>query len=170
MQLIGVAKRNEAEKLIEQKHPRVVWLDLSPDPQFGLTLLSRLKERYPEVHFLVSNEVLEADLVRNSMQLGAIDFLDARTWSDQLPDVMSRVVAKEISQQQARAKLDAQREQMREMLEAQKTSNPPIVDAAMKNIRKKSIEMEEYSSANMIMLGVILLLAIGGFIWYMMTK
>ncbi|MGD9682015.1 MAG: hypothetical protein AB7W16_12595 [Candidatus Obscuribacterales bacterium] len=168
MQLVGTTARESAESEIESKHPRIVWIELSSDPDTGLSLLSGLKEHHPEIHFLVSNETLEADLVKDSMHLGAVDFLDAKTWQDQLPDVMSRVVAKEISHQQARAKLDAQREQMRQMLEAQRTSNPPANVDAIKAVRKKSIEMDEYSSANTMMLAVILVLVICGALFYFM--
>ncbi|HEY9784094.1 MAG TPA: hypothetical protein V6D17_01745 [Candidatus Obscuribacterales bacterium] len=95
MQLLGAVSRHDAGKEISQRSPRLVWIELAPEPMKALTLLGDLREQHPKVHFLVSNETLDASLVKTSMQLGAADFLDAQTWRVQMPDVIKRIMAKE---------------------------------------------------------------------------
>ncbi len=94
LRLIGTVNRQTAAKQIAALSPKLVWIELAPEPMKALTLLGDLREQHPKIQFLVSNETLDGGLIKTSMQLGATDFLDSQTWKDQLPDVVKRVVLK----------------------------------------------------------------------------
>ncbi len=94
LRLIGTVNRQTAAKQIAALSPKLVWIELAPEPMKALTLLGDLREQHPKIQFLVSNESLDGGLIKTSMQLGATDFLDSQTWKDQLPDVVKRVVLK----------------------------------------------------------------------------
>lgn len=94
LRLIGTVNRQSAAKQITALSPKLVWIELAPEPMKALTLLGDLREQHPKIQFLVSNETLDGGLIKTSMQLGATDFLDSQTWKDQLPDVVKRVVLK----------------------------------------------------------------------------
>ena len=94
LRLIGTVNRQSAAKQISALSPKLVWIELAPEPMKALTLLGDLREQHPKIQFLVSNETLDGGLIKTSMQLGATDFLDSQTWKDQLPDVIKRVVLK----------------------------------------------------------------------------
>lgn len=94
LRLIGTVNRQSAGKQIASLSPKLVWIELAPEPMKALTLLGDLREQHPKIQFVVSNETLDGGLIKTSMQLGATDFLDSQTWKDQLPDVVRRVVLK----------------------------------------------------------------------------
>ncbi len=94
LRLIGTVNRQSAAKQITALSPKLVWIELAPEPMKALTMLGDLREQHPKIQFLVSNETLDGGLIKTSMQLGATDFLDSQTWKDQLPDVVKRVVLK----------------------------------------------------------------------------
>lgn len=94
LRLIGTVNRQSAAKQIASLTPKLVWIELAPEPMKALTLLGDLREQHPKIQFVVSNETLDGGLIKTSMQLGATDFLDSQTWKDQLPDVVKRVVIK----------------------------------------------------------------------------
>lgn len=155
LDLTATCARGSAQENIENANPRVIWIALSPEPDQALALLSSLKERYGDKHFLVSNETLEADLVKRSMQLGAIDFLDAGTWSSQLAEVTSRVRLKE---EEVRKALEKD-EQIKEMLAAEARRNPRTTNPGLQSIRRKTGELSPgATSQSGFTLGVIILL------------
>lgn len=163
LELAHLSSRQSAREDISATDPRVIWIALSPQPENGLELLNSLKSEFDNKHFLVSNETLEADLVKKSMQLGAVDFLDAKTWSVQLPDVTSRVMAKELSIQ----KEVKRQEKIKELLESQKS--PRATNPGLKSMRQKTGEMEltAPSSAGTIA-GVVILLVLLVGLFFMM--
>ncbi len=155
LDLTATCPRGSAQENIENANPRVIWIALSPEPEQALALLGSLKERYGDKHFLVSNETLEADLVKRSMQLGAMDFLDAGTWSNQLADVTSRVRLKE---EEVRKALEKD-EQIKEMLAAEARRNPRTTNPGLQSIRRKTGELAPgATSQSGVTLGVIILL------------
>lgn len=95
--LLGTVSRQAASQQTLQQGIKVVWLELAPDPQKGLALLSELKEKYPKVHYLVSYETLQADLVKTAMQLGAVEYLDMPGAAQLLPPAVARIDSKEHS-------------------------------------------------------------------------
>ncbi|MCA9817233.1 MAG: hypothetical protein H6677_19415 [Candidatus Obscuribacterales bacterium] len=154
LDLTATCPRGAAQESIENANPRVIWIALSPEPDQALALLSSLKERYGDKHFLVSNETLEADLVKRSMQLGAIDYLDAGTWSNQLADVTSRVRLKE---EEARKAIEKD-EQIKEMLAAEARRNPRTTNPGLQSMRRKTGEMSAGGSPQSSMtLGIVIL-------------
>jgi DNA-binding NarL/FixJ family response regulator len=76
---------------------KVAWIELAPEPQKALGLLGELKEKYPHMHFLVSHDTLQADLVKSAMQLGAIEYLDTQSAPTLLPEAIKRIIVKEQS-------------------------------------------------------------------------
>lgn len=179
LSLAGSATINQTVQKIRETNPSLVWIDLTPAPEQGIKLLGGLKEQFPDVYCLVSNENLDAALVKTSMQMGAVDFLDAQTWNDQLPDVVNRIKTRAIAQQEAREKLEADRVKMREMLEQQKAekekekalasidSGPATDVRSMKRMVTDSKEIESRAVTNLAML-VIVLLIIAGAAFFLM--
>jgi DNA-binding NarL/FixJ family response regulator len=76
---------------IRSESPSLVWIELSPEPAKGLSLLGELREKYPGVQFLVSYDTLKADLVKSAMQLGAIEYIDPESADRLLPDAIERI-------------------------------------------------------------------------------
>lgn len=93
--LLGTVSRLAASQQTFQQGIKVIWLELAPDPQKGLSLLSTLKEKYPKIHYLVSYESLQADLVKTAMQLGVVEYLDTPGASQLLPSAIDRINVKE---------------------------------------------------------------------------
>jgi DNA-binding NtrC family response regulator len=93
--LLGTVSRNTATQQTFQQGIKVIWIELSPDPEKGLALLNTLKDRYPKVHYLVSYETLQADLVKTAMQLGAVEYLDPQGAANLLPGAIARISSKE---------------------------------------------------------------------------
>jgi DNA-binding NarL/FixJ family response regulator len=92
--LVETVSRDAARQQISDIHPKLVWLELAPEPTEAIALLGDLKDHNPATYFLVSYDTLSAELVKASMQLGA-DYLDAQSWQEQLPEAISRVLVKE---------------------------------------------------------------------------
>jgi chemotaxis response regulator CheB len=76
---------------ILSESPSLVWIELSPEPAKGLSLLGELKEKYPTIQFLVSYDTLKADLVKSAMQLGAVEYIDPGSADRLLPDAIERI-------------------------------------------------------------------------------
>ena len=60
--------------------PKLIWIELSPNPDRALALLADLKQNLPKTNIFVSYDVPDAQLIRDSYRLGASDFLDAERW------------------------------------------------------------------------------------------
>ncbi len=80
--LIGTVDRKTALKKIAEARPRFVWVELDPDPQSALKLLTEFKKKYPKVPFVASKSTLDAALTKSVYQMGALDFLDDQTGMD----------------------------------------------------------------------------------------
>jgi len=93
--MLGTVSRNTATQQTFQQGIKVIWIELAPDPEKGLALLGTLKERYPKVHYLVSHDTLQADLVKAAMQLGAVEYLDPQGAANLLPGAIARISLKE---------------------------------------------------------------------------
>lgn len=93
--LLGTVSRQAASQQTLQQGIKVIWLELAPDPQKGLALLTELKEKYPKVHYLVSYATLQADLVKTAMQLGAVEYLDMPGAARLLAPAIARINQKE---------------------------------------------------------------------------
>jgi DNA-binding NtrC family response regulator len=172
LSLAGSATMNQTYDKIRETNPSLVWIELTPTPEQGFKLLSSLKEQFPDVFCLVSNEKLDASLVKTSMQMGAIDFLDAQTWGDQLPDVITRIKSKALAQIEAKERLEAERAKMREVLE-QKAAQPTVSKTNLNSMRKMvtdSKEIESRAVTNLVMIVVVLLLIAGAGFYFMQGR
>lgn len=95
LELVQIVTRQAAREQIASLSPKIVWLELAPEPSQAIALLGDLKGHHPASYFLVSYETLQADFVKATMQLGALDYLDAKSWHEQLPQAINRVLEKE---------------------------------------------------------------------------
>jgi DNA-binding NarL/FixJ family response regulator len=75
--LVSTVSGGMAREQIGSLHPKLVWIELSPAPVRGLSLLAELREAFPQLYFFVSYEVPDPELIRTAYRLGASDFLDA---------------------------------------------------------------------------------------------
>jgi len=142
LSLLSSTSRQGARNQIDGQSPQLVWLELDPDPTTGLSLLGALHESFPNTYFLVSYETLKADLVKESMKHGAVDFLDAGTWKEQLPEVITRILTKEKAAQEAIAAKDAEiKERVRKF-----SATADRMPAYNQSINKMRKTMEETGS------------------------
>jgi pilus assembly protein CpaE len=93
--LVGTVSGALAQEQIASLHPKLVWIELSPAPVRGLSLLAELKEAHPDVYFLASYEVPDPELVRTAYRLGASDFLDSERWTTDLPVAIQSLLLKD---------------------------------------------------------------------------
>ena len=130
LSFVKTVGREAASEQLATIHPKLVWLELAPEPLEAINLLSELRGRNPATYFLVSYETLNADLVKATMQLGAIDYLDAQTWQQQLPEAITRVLVKEKAAQEVNTTAQPASSdfaQHEEIMPAVKESHPQMV-------------------------------------------
>jgi pilus assembly protein CpaE len=96
--LIGTVAGGMAREQIGSLHPKLVWIELSPAPVRGLSLLAELREAFPQLYFFVSYEVPDPELIRTAYRLGASDFLDAERWRTDLPAAVQSIMLKHQSE------------------------------------------------------------------------
>jgi DNA-binding NtrC family response regulator len=94
LRLTSSVDQATAQGRISTESPSLVWIELSPEPVKGLSLLGELREKFPAVQFLVSYQTLKADLVKSAMQLGAVEYIDPESAEQLLPDAIERVIHK----------------------------------------------------------------------------
>lgn len=170
LDLIGATNLPDTMTKLDSDSPQLVWIEMSPDPDEAIKLLVAIKERYPHTYCIMSNEELDADLLKIVMQVGAFDFLDSKTWNDQFEEVISRLILKEKTQEEAQQKLVAEREKFKQVLEATKESAKHSTSLtnlrAIKKVREETSEMEGRATANLYLL-LLLLAAIAGLAFFM---
>lgn len=120
LERVNTVPPEKAKIEIEKRNPRVVWIDISGQKETGLALVAGLKQNHQSLFFIVSDQVLEPDTLRAAMQAGAFDFLDSKTWSAQLPDVIERIEAEQASRQAE----EERRQQMVAELERKRAQAP----------------------------------------------
>lgn len=96
--LVSTVAGSMAREQIGSLHPKLVWIELSPAPVRGLSLLAELREAFPEIYFFVSYEVPDPELIRTAYRLGASDFLDAERWRTDLPAAVQSILLKHQSE------------------------------------------------------------------------
>lgn len=170
LDFLGLTTLPDAMAKIESDSPQLVWIDMSPDPDEAMKLLMAIKERFPLTHCIMSNDDLDANLLKIVMQVGAFDFLDSKTWNDQFEDVINRLILKEKAQKEEKERLAAEREKIKEVLEATKEAAKHSTSLtnirAIKKVREETSEMEGRASANLYML-LLLLALIAGLAFFM---
>ncbi len=96
--LVSTVSGGMAREQIGSLHPKLCWIELSPAPVRGLSLLAELREAFPEIYFFVSYEVPDPELIRTAYRLGASDFLDAERWRTDLPAAVQSILLKHQSE------------------------------------------------------------------------
>ncbi len=135
----GCVNLDNAINEIGRAGPKVVWLDITGSGDHGMVLLKKIKESYPQVYCLVSSETLDPQTLRTSMQAGAFDFLDSKTWSAQLTDVVERLVAHDAAQEAEKSK----KEQILKELDSKRRQTASSVELdSVKRIRTKTAEVD----------------------------
>jgi DNA-binding NarL/FixJ family response regulator len=94
LKLTSAVDQAAASSRITADSPSLVWIELSPEPVKGLSLLGELREKFPAIQFLVSYQTLKADLVKSAMQLGAVEYIDPESADRLLPDAIERIIQK----------------------------------------------------------------------------
>jgi hypothetical protein len=94
LKLTSSVQAASAPERIMNDSPSLVWIELSPEPAKGLSVLAELREKFPAVQFLVSYDTLKADLVKSAMQLGAVEYIDPDSADRLLPDAIERIIVK----------------------------------------------------------------------------
>lgn len=79
----------EAFEKIQQYHPDIVLTDLMMSPVDGFELISKSRERYPEIQFIVLSSYNDFENVRAAMKLGAFDYIFKLTVK---PDELMKIV------------------------------------------------------------------------------
>ncbi len=74
-----------AREQIGSLHPKLVWIELSPAPVRGLSLLAELRETFLKSISSSATKSQIPNLIRTAYRLGASDFLDAERWRTDLP-------------------------------------------------------------------------------------
>jgi hypothetical protein len=93
LSLIKSVKPDEAAN--ETFKAKLIWIELESDPEGNVRLLEQLIKTHQNTFFVVSKEDLEPELVKRTMQVGALDFLDHKGWAAQIRSVVRRIMAKE---------------------------------------------------------------------------
>ncbi len=96
--LVSTVSGSMAREQIGSLHPKLVWIELSPAPVRGLSLLAELRETFPQLYFFVSYDVPDPELIRTAYRLGASDFLDAERWRTDLPAAVQSIQLKQQSE------------------------------------------------------------------------
>ncbi|MBX9692472.1 MAG: hypothetical protein K2Z81_08815 [Cyanobacteria bacterium] len=138
----GCVSQEQAIKEIGRAEPQVVWLDITDSVDHGLVLLKKIKEGFPHIHCLVSSETLDPQALRSSMQAGAFDFLDSKTWTAQVTDVVERLVAHDAAQAAAHAAEKVKKEQMLQELDAKRRQTASSVELDAVKLRAKTSEVD----------------------------
>ena len=93
---IGTLESTEAlEERIEELRPNVVLLDLSMPGRRPLEALPAVRERFPEVRFLVSSAYDDPAIVAAAIRAGATGFLVKGGSFDDLADAIRKVARDE---------------------------------------------------------------------------
>lgn len=83
--IAGTVCIDEALEKIGFLQPRLVWIDLSPDPDRSLPLIKRARDLLPQTNIFVSYDYPDPVLIKKAYDLGAADFLDPERWKTDLP-------------------------------------------------------------------------------------
>ena len=90
---VGTTDIKSALEQARQLRPDIVWIELSPDPEKALALISILKQdSSSHSAILVSHEEADVSLIRQAYRLGAFDYLDSPRWKTDLSAVLQSLM------------------------------------------------------------------------------
>ena len=96
LRYIATVSKRDGSRAVEQAikvGTKLLWIDLDDEPVEGLNLLAETRQLFPQLPVIVSKSVLDADMVRASVNLGALDFLDPQSWVNQIKIVVAKLQA-----------------------------------------------------------------------------
>lgn len=96
LKYIATVSKSDGSRAVEQAikvGTKLLWIDLDDEPVEGLNLLAETRQLYPQLPVVVSKSSLDADMVRASVNLGALDFLDPQSWGNQIKIVVAKLQA-----------------------------------------------------------------------------
>lgn len=94
LKYIATVSKSDGSRAVEQAikvGTKLLWIDLDDEPVEGLNLLAETRQLYPQLPVVVSKSSLDADMVRASVNLGALDFLDPQSWTNQIKIVVAKL-------------------------------------------------------------------------------
>lgn len=123
------ANAGEAIELMNAAAADLVLCDIRMPGQDGLWLAGRLRARWPDVPIVMITAIDNAETVRQSRELGAVDYINKPVKPDQLLQVVRRVLATEkegtpTMQEEARAGELAHQSETK--IEAEYTLETPV--------------------------------------------
>lgn len=80
---------DEALERMRLMRPRLVWIDLAPEPDRCLPLIESTRDLLPSANVMVSYDHPDPVLVKKAYNLGAADFLDPERWKIDLPAALA---------------------------------------------------------------------------------
>lgn len=89
--LLETVARDGTRQAIEILSPHLVWIEFGSYPVRGLALLAELQKSFPSVMFLCSYKELDANLMKTAFRLRACDFLDHKSWDQDLGTSINRL-------------------------------------------------------------------------------
>jgi DNA-binding NarL/FixJ family response regulator len=91
--LLETVQRDKTRQSIETLVPQLVWVEFGSFPVRGLATIAEMKQLFPHVMFLASHTAVDAELIRTAFRLKASDFLDHKTWADELGPCIKRLLS-----------------------------------------------------------------------------
>lgn len=94
LRYIATVSKKDGTRAVEQATKigaKLLWIDLDDEPVEGLNLLAETKQLYPTLNVVVSKNALDAEMVRASLNLGALDILDPQSWVNQLKIAVAKI-------------------------------------------------------------------------------
>lgn len=89
LELVGEAASGpEALRIVEERSPDVVLMDLVMPEMDGATTTKRIRERFPHVQVIALTSFPEEDLVQTALQAGAISYLLKNVSADELANAI----------------------------------------------------------------------------------
>lgn len=104
---IGAAQNGlEAYEMIQKEQPRIVITDLKMPALDGLELISRAKEKFPEIQFVILSGFGEFELARQAMYLGVRHYLLKPCNENQIIEVLKEITGELLQKESAEAAPD----------------------------------------------------------------
>lgn len=94
LDLVGEAASGaEALRMVDERAPDVVLMDLVMPEMDGATAAKHIREQFPEVQVIALTSFPEEDLVQSALQAGSISYLLKNVSADELADAIRAAVA-----------------------------------------------------------------------------
>ncbi|HIW21303.1 MAG TPA: response regulator [Candidatus Dorea intestinavium] len=109
-QVVGTAEDgNEGIEVIRQKHPDIVFTDISMPNMDGLTMLAALKSEFPKLQVSILTGYRNFDYAQKAIRLGITRFLTKPSKMDELNEAME-VMTKKLKETNAKMETGAEEE------------------------------------------------------------